>query len=891
MGKDRNINAKIQIPSRSSFYVERQGMPEAKVTVFHAGAGYGKTIYMSEIAHRLGEACAWYQLDVSDNDPVLFLQTLEYAVQRVVPDFSAHRNSGFLDHSQDEGTVTDQFIRELSETLEGPLLFVLDDYQEIENEEIHKLLSELIRHTPPAIRFFFATKGDFPPFLASFLARGEAVLWGQDQLKFTRGEAETLLNRVIGRPVEPDLLDHIYEYTEGWPVGLMFAGLALQNTRKYEDAYSVLRGSQVYEYIAYEVFRKLPYDLQQFLVDTSALDALNPQICDAVTGRANSKNNLDYLVQNNLFVIRLDGQGAWYRYHSIFKDFLTSQLKKERKNEILKKAAQYFMRRGDRELGIQYALRCDDYEMVSLGVARYAEDLMQQGRISLLAQLVQYLESREEKMSTACLHAISRFYAGKGEVEKAEAYLKKAAEKAWQDGQYEAYAKDILELLSMLKKTENLSEQCDFINGVILKFHGKQHTRFCRTMAKRRLEYWIQLGKWPELLAMRERIRDGTSPLFPPSAEASRCVEWLCGSQEEGKLDESFLQDARSFQAYSRVMSDYGFYRYLSQEYLAGRLAEHQDLLQEALSTSSDSLFIHWLQLYRLLLELPKKSVPEARKEAQELEQYRSRQELSWPELLQEDQQRLLALLANPESQEHVLPHLDVFCFGTFRVWTEDGKTLSWRTKKTKELFACLFAARERTLSKDQLMELLWAEGDAKKSSALFDTTVSYLRKTLSNAGCGHALEVKNRQYQLNRKAIRSDLDRFERICQMVQKQEWNQVEKLEPEDLSQLYGTGYMSGEDYLWAITEREHLEQKYLETLYALALHYFQKKQYRSAADTAERALETDPLSTRMAGILIESLKNLGDQGSAKKQYEKYNEIWLDEMGQELTYDKPV
>jgi two-component SAPR family response regulator len=893
--ENRNIDSKIQIPAQIPSYVERKRLHaeyrEKKVTVFHAGAGFGKTMFMADVAHQQEKRCAWYQLEASDNEPILFLHILESSVKRVIPDFSFPLSSPIQEQTVEAAAGT--FAETLSNLVSGPLLIAFDDFQEIQEETISQILSILIRKTSPEIHFFFATKGAFPSFLATFLAQGSAVLFGQAQLQFTQEEAALLLEKVTGGQMEPDALQRIYEYTEGWPVGLMFAGLGLQGQVHAADAHSVLRGSRIYDYIAYEVFRKLSFELQQFLMDTSVLDPLNPWVCDFVTGKTNAKNNLDYLVQENLFVIRLDGQKSWYRYHSIFKDFLNSQIKEERKREILRKASLYYMRKQDFEPGIKYALRCDDIETVGLGVELYAGELIQNGRTALLSQWIHFLEIEGGRMSWACLHEISAFYAYQGQAAKAADYLMQAAKTALQDEKYEIYSKYLLELLPALDRLETLSARTDFLMESMRKIKGKT-TKYCGQLMKILLEYCVQMDDWDMLFSFRDNIRKGAIKVLHGQSEIIDCVEWLCRSQAAALYDENFLQEARGYQVYSQVFMDFGFYRYLTQEYRAGRLSERKAELAEVLSFAKGSLFAQWMYLYQLLLSCQRGEISDscARKEARRLEEYRNRQEVSWPKLSEKDQKKLYALLAEPEErQEQSLPHLDVFCFGSFRVWTEDGKPLSWRTKKTRELFACLFAEQGKEMEKDVLMEYLWPEGDAQKSSALLDTTVSYLRKTLTNVGCGHAFVVQNKRYRLEMKAVRSDYARFLEVAGAFLSGDWDLAAEAGPETLPELYGSGYLSGEDYLWAVTERERLERRYLKAMQRLARHYFDQGQYRLAADSAGRALETDAFSNELAGLLIDSLEASGDRRNAKKQFEKYNSLWLEEMGQELTYDRSL
>lgn len=593
----RNIDFKIQIPVLVPFYVTREKLREEyrekKAIVFHAGAGFGKTMAMAQIAHQWEGKCAWYQLEPSDNDPVLFLKILRASLGRALPELRG-------EPKDDTTVMTVEALAEAlwKETVE-PVLMVFDDFQEIVNEEIYGFLTTLILRTPDRVTFFFATKGAFPPFLAAFLAREQASLVGQKEMKFTFLEAAEFLEKITGEKFQSEFTERIYAYAEGWPIGLRFAGMALMRSSSGTDLPAMFRDSRIYDYIAYEVFRKLPYELQQFLLDTSVLEAVSPSLCDYVTGKTNSRNNLEYLVRENLFVYRLEGEKVWYRYHSIFKEFLILSLPEERRKEICRKAAAYYTRRREFEQAVHYAIFCRDYD------------------------------------------------------------------------------------------------------------------------------------------------------------------------------------------------------------------------------------------------------------------------------------------------KDRLIPRLGVRCMGDLKVWSEGGKAVAWRTKKTRELFVCLLAEQGREMDKERMIELLWPERDVQKSSALFDTTVSYLKKALSAVDCGHVFVVENKKYRLEMGAIRSDYSRFLEVTSQIANGSFELVLPEGPKALAELYRQGYLAGEDYPWAVTEQERLEQRYLDAMFLLTDHYMEHEDWRLAAQTAALALETDPFFGELVGMYIDSLVRAGDIRGARKQYQRLNDLWQKELGQELDY----
>lgn len=290
------------------------------------------------------------------------------------------------------------------------------------------------------------------------------------------------------------------------------------------------------------------------------------------------------------------------------------------------------------------------------------------------------------------------------------------------------------------------------------------------------------------------------------------------------------------------------------------------------------------MELLAVLLKYKKGSYSKgaAAKRVQELEAYREKKAVSWPELKEQEQKNLLLLLENREGSKKQT-HLTVTCFGGFQVMSETGKKAVWRTRKTMELCACLFDAQGRSLYKDVLMEKLWPDSEPQKSSVLLNTTVSYLRRALEDLECGHVLEVNQKKYRLSMEFISSDYGVFQETAEKIESGRWEELTW--EEALLPGYKGAYMQGEDYLWALDQREYLEHWYLRSLKTLAEYYEASNAPEKAVLAAKRALETDPFSGEVIRILIRSLKAAGEPAEAQRQYEKFDRLWREEIGQGL------
>ena len=310
-------DSKTRIPEAAHSLIERTRLVEeisasgAEVCIFNAGAGFGKTILMAELARKYDGQYIWYQIDGTDNDPICFLQGLMHGISKLPTPF--HLPVGRLREPEELHSAVLALAEWLSRTLTATFYFMFDDLHEIEDESVFTIIRLLIDNTPEDIRFCFTVKGGFPKFLASYLLKSKAILVEAEKLRFTKEETGQLLHCLTGQTADAPVIENIAEYIEGWPAGVMFAGLAIKSDSTFKsdnssgDIASVMIHTKIYDYIHYEIFRKLPFDMQRFLMDTAPLQSLSVPLCNHVTGRIDSGSILDYLVGENLFIYKFKG--------------------------------------------------------------------------------------------------------------------------------------------------------------------------------------------------------------------------------------------------------------------------------------------------------------------------------------------------------------------------------------------------------------------------------------------------------------------------------------------------------------------------------------------------------------------------------------------------------
>jgi LuxR family maltose regulon positive regulatory protein len=372
------------------------------VTLISAPAGFGKTTLVSEWitaltptpspsgqpSRRFADTggrgkIAWLSLDEGDNDPVRFLAYLVAALQSIAPDVGAGVMA-VLQSPQPppiELLLTD-LLNEIT-TLADNFILVLDDYHVIESQAVDQALAFFVEHLPPQIRLVIASREDPPLPLARLRARGQLTELRAADLRFTPAEAADFLNRVMGLNLSVADIDALEQRTEGWIAGLQLAAISMQG---HEDASGFIQsftGSHhfVLDYLVEEVLHQQPENIQTFLLHTAILERLCGPLCEAVllTPADSGQVILEYLERVNLFIVPLDNDRQWYRYHHLFGDLLRKRLGQSFTAEEVAKhhirASQWYEDH-DLELeAFQHAAAADDVER--------AERLMESRKMGL----------------------------------------------------------------------------------------------------------------------------------------------------------------------------------------------------------------------------------------------------------------------------------------------------------------------------------------------------------------------------------------------------------------------------------------------------------------------------------------------------------------------------
>ena len=301
-----------------------------KLTLISAPAGFGKTTLVSEWVAGCERPSAWLSLDEGDNDPTRFLAYLVAALQTVAANIGKGV-LGMLQSPQPPPTesILTALLNELT-AIPDNFVLILDDYHVIDARPIDHTLTFLVEHLPPQMHLVIATREDPQLPLARLRVRGQLTELRVSDLRFTPSEAAEFLNQRMALNLSAEDITALEARTEGWIAGLQLAAISLQGHKDATGFIKSFTGSHhfVLDYLVEEVLQQQPESVQTFLLRTSILERLCGPLCDAVVldPSASGRETLEYLEHANLFIVPLDNERRWYRYHHLFADLLRQRL-------------------------------------------------------------------------------------------------------------------------------------------------------------------------------------------------------------------------------------------------------------------------------------------------------------------------------------------------------------------------------------------------------------------------------------------------------------------------------------------------------------------------------------------------------------------------------------
>jgi LuxR family transcriptional regulator, maltose regulon positive regulatory protein len=404
----------------------------SRLVLVSAPAGFGKTTCVAAwLAHSRREPISWLSLDAGDDQAARFFLYLIAALQRSRPDLGKELE-GILRSGQVPPieVIVAALVNELDAG--SSLTLVLDDFHVLTEASILDGMERLIANLPANLTLVLITREDPPFSLARLRANGLLIEIRAEDLRFTHAETQAFLTGELKLPLSDRQIEILEERTEGWAVGLQLAALSIRGQLDPSAFITSLSGSQRYilNYLVEEVLNRQPEDLRDFLLETSILERFNAGLCDALTGRRDSRKILKRLQQANLFLIPLDQTGEWFRYHHLFADLLRDQLSalgSEHTAALHRQAADWYSSADQPLEAIDHALAAGDHALAVELLEGHAIGLLFQGQSSRVEACLKAIpplwRARSLRTSLAC----TWLYIFRGNFEKAMFYYQQLA--------------------------------------------------------------------------------------------------------------------------------------------------------------------------------------------------------------------------------------------------------------------------------------------------------------------------------------------------------------------------------------------------------------------------------------------------------------------------------
>jgi LuxR family maltose regulon positive regulatory protein len=398
---DPLIRTKLHLPFTRPGLVPRPRLQEqiaqglhGPLTLVTAPAGFGKTTLAAACLAGCGMRVAWLSLDKNDNQPGRFPHYLVAALQAANPALCSEA-AQLVDAPEPvppEAILT-CLVNDL-DAAQDEIVLALDDYQFITSQSVYEQVAFLLAHCPRTLHLLIASRSDPPLPLARLRARGQMVELRAADLRFTPLEASQFLNDVMGLRLDAAAVTLLEEHTEGWVAGLQMAALSMRDCK---DVFGFIEGFSgtnryILDYLLEEVLAGQPPEIQHFLLCTSILERLAAPLCDAVMAGGDDQATpvrpsvaiLDYLEKANLFMVPLDDDRRWYRYHHLFADLLQARLYQsgpEQAARLLSRAAEWCEQEGQVAEAVRYALAAKDDARAAGLIAKYWHYAVNNGEI------------------------------------------------------------------------------------------------------------------------------------------------------------------------------------------------------------------------------------------------------------------------------------------------------------------------------------------------------------------------------------------------------------------------------------------------------------------------------------------------------------------------------
>jgi ATP/maltotriose-dependent transcriptional regulator MalT len=444
------LTTKFFIPQNLPHHIKRPELVERlnqglyrKLTLVSAPAGFGKSMLISEWITKLKSeeyaqkhkepVFAWLSLEKTENDTALFLAYLVVSLMKCQGISSTFGNSILELIRLPNPPLREILTALLNEFVSMPnkIILVIDDFHVIETEQIHESLQFLIEHSPPQLHIVIITRDDPPLPMARFHAHDQLTEIRAAELRFSPSQSESFFNGIEGLDLDPEDIKTLEIRSEGWIVGMQLAAVSLRGRSSSSDTGNSLTGTNpfVLDYLVSEVLDRQSEKVQEFLLKTSVLNRFTGDLCNVLTDQNDGDEMLKQLMYMNLFIVPLDEEGIWFRYHHLFSEFLKIrlfQLDRDSIKDLQIKASYWFEKNKYFEEAVEYCLLSKNYKRMGELLDLYLNEILIKGtNYTVLRWLGEIPEEIVLSIPDLCILKAWHFFAG-GHAELADKYLKAA---------------------------------------------------------------------------------------------------------------------------------------------------------------------------------------------------------------------------------------------------------------------------------------------------------------------------------------------------------------------------------------------------------------------------------------------------------------------------------
>ena len=535
-----------------------------KLTLVSAPAGFGKTTLLGEWVAGCERPVAWLSMDEEDNDPTRFLAYFVAALQTIAPDIG-EGVLGVLQSPQPPPieSILTALLNEI-DTVPDDFVLVLDDYHVIDGSAVEEALSFVLEHLPPGMHLVIATREDPQLPLARLRARGQLSEVRADDLRFTPDEAAEFLNEAMGLSLSKEDIAALETRTEGWIAGLQLAALSMRGLADATSFIKSFTGTHhfVLDYLVEEVLGQQSESVQTFLLRTSILERLCGPLCDAVVSdpSASGQETLEYLERANLFLVPLDDERRWYRYHHLFAELLRQRLHQSAASsmgdevrdvaELHIRASRWYEDNGWEIEAFQHAAAANDVERAARLVEGEGMPLIFRGAVAPVLTWLESLSTTEldARPSLWVMYASSLLFVSQttGVEEKLQ-----AAEAALQGGAPDEKSRDLIGHIAAIRATLAVIQQD--VETIIAQSRRALEYLHLDNLPVRTATTWT-LGNAYQLRGDRAAASQAYSEAIAISEAIGHSIITIMATTGLGNVQEAENQLHLAAQTYRRVL-------------------------------------------------------------------------------------------------------------------------------------------------------------------------------------------------------------------------------------------------------------------------------------------------------------------------------------------------